>query len=72
MYVCIYISFKKNLKKSKKYCCFLFIYIFLFLFYISLYFYTVEIQIQYLKYPVFFKTSKIFKDKNVFFAFEKF
>jgi len=38
---------------------------------IGWYFYTLKIQNPVLKYPVFIKTSKIFKIKNVF-CFQKF
>jgi len=38
---------------------------------IGWYFYTIKIQNPVLKYPVFIKTSKIFKIKNVF-CFQKF
>jgi len=60
----------KNYKNSEK--IILKKYVILFLFYycilinIGWYFYTVKIQSPVLKYPVFIKTSKIFKIKNVF------
>ena len=77
IYVCIceyiYIKYIKKIYIKKKFFKNIVIFSAFFLskwFNVGLYFYTVKIQNQCYKYPVFVKTSKIFRIKNVF-AFKK-